>query len=168
MIRRLPTLTVLALSACSLDPHYVRPIGDAYLRNSEAGLPSVDYRQVFLDPNLQAIISKALTNNQDLRVAAANIAAAQALYRVQRSALLPQIDASARVTRSTGLPSGTGTVGTTSTTVPATGTTTGGVTSAPGGTGSSATTSSGTAATTGSGTIGTTGTTVSSPDPPHD
>ncbi len=173
MIRRLPTLTVLALSACSLDPHYVRPtpavprswpVGDAYLRNSEAGLPSVDYRQVFLDPNLQAIIAKALTNNQDLRIAAANIAAAQALYRVQRSALLPQIDASARVTRSTGLTSGTGTVGTTSTTVPATGTTTGGVTSAPGGTGSSATTSSGTAATTGSGTIGTTGTTVSPGD----
>ena len=94
----------LALSACSLAPKYVRPelpvppswpTGDAYLRQSEAALPSVTYRDIFRDPRLQQIIEQALANNRDLRIAAANIAAARAQYRIQRAELLPEIGASA-------------------------------------------------------------------------
>jgi len=85
-----------ALAGCSFEPHYVRPAlpvpaswpqGDAYLQQSEAALPSVDYRQVFRDPRLQQIITQALANNRDLRVAVANIAAARAQYRIQRANL---------------------------------------------------------------------------------
>ena len=73
-----------ALAGCSLAPKYVRPelptpvswpVGDAYLRQSEAALPAFTYRDVFRDPRLQQIIVQALANNRDLRVAAANIAA---------------------------------------------------------------------------------------------
>ncbi|HEU4959810.1 MAG TPA: efflux transporter outer membrane subunit [Sphingomonas sp.] len=90
------------LAACSFEPHYVRPAapvpvswpqGDAYLTQSEAALPSVDYRQVFTDPRLQQIIAQALRNNRDLRVAVADIAQARAAYRIQRADLFPQIDA---------------------------------------------------------------------------
>ena len=107
MIRIAPPLAVsaLLLSACSLEPRYERPAapvtagwpaGDAYLRQSEAALPTLSYRDVFRDPNLQAVIAQALANNRDLRIAAANVASARALYRVERSALFPQLDANGR------------------------------------------------------------------------
>jgi len=100
-------LALTALSGCTLEPHYVQPTpavpphfpqGDAYLRQSEATLPGVSYRDIFRDPRLQAIIAQALANNQDLRQALANIQSARALYRVQRADIFPPIDASAGVT----------------------------------------------------------------------
>jgi len=96
--------TTASLSACSFEPHYVRPEapvpqswpqGDAFLAQTEAALPSVDYKQIFRDPRLQQIITQALANNRDLRVAAANIAAARAQYHIQRAELFPEVDASA-------------------------------------------------------------------------
>ena len=95
---------LVALAACSLQPTYVRPtpavpaswpVGDAYLRASETSLPSISYRDVFRDPKLQAIIEQALVNNQDVKLALANVASARAQWRVQRAQLLPRIDASA-------------------------------------------------------------------------
>ncbi|WP_375381263.1 efflux transporter outer membrane subunit [uncultured Sphingomonas sp.] len=158
MRRLLPCLLALsALAGCSFDPHYVRPdlpvppswpVGDAYLRQTEAALPSVSYRDVFRDPRLQAIIGEALANNRDLRVALANIVAARAQYRIQRADLFPEIDASARYSRS-GYGNGNGAVASSGT-----GTSTG--------TTGTGTTGTGTGTTgTGSGTTGTTGTTGS-------
>jgi multidrug efflux system outer membrane protein len=104
MIRPLAALLATAsLTACSLAPHDVRPelpvppswpVGDAYLKQSEAALPAISYTDIFRDPRLQRIIVQALANNRDLRIAAANIAAARAQYHVQRAELLPEIDAS--------------------------------------------------------------------------
>ncbi|WP_159761042.1 efflux transporter outer membrane subunit [Sphingomonas sp. 8AM] len=103
MFRRFATLTAtVALAGCSLAPSYVRPappvptswpIGDAYLRQSEAALPSVTYRDIFRDTRLQALIEQALVNNRDLRIAVANIEATRAQYRVQRADLFPQLNA---------------------------------------------------------------------------
>ncbi len=111
-MRRAPALLALAaLAGCSFAPHDIRPelpvppswpVGDAYLRQTEAALPSVSYAQVFTDPRLQAIIGEALSNNRDLRVAAANIAAARAQYRIQRAELFPELDANGSYTRSAG------------------------------------------------------------------
>jgi len=123
-----PTIALLAasaLAACSLAPKYVRPqlpvppswpVGDAYLRQSEAPLPTVTYRDVFRDQRLQGIIDQALVNNRDLRVAVANIEATRAQYRIQRADLLPQLDATGSYSYrrtgssgvSTGVPIGTG------------------------------------------------------------
>lgn len=104
MRRILTRSTALALSlatgACSMAPHYVRtappvpaswPAGDAYLRQSEASLPNLSYRDIFRDVRLQTLITAALANNRDLRIAAANIAAARAQYTVQRASLFPRI-----------------------------------------------------------------------------
>jgi multidrug efflux system outer membrane protein len=108
MIRKLTAVAMMAsLTACSLAPKYVRPaapvpqswpVGDAYLRNSEATLPTVRYQDIFRDPRLQALIVQALANNRDLRVAAANIAAARGQFRIQRAELFPEIDAGAGAT----------------------------------------------------------------------
>lgn len=106
MMRRVvPALATAMLAGCSLAPKYVRPdlpvppswpVGDAYLRQSEAALPTISYRDVFTDPRLQRIIEQALVNNRDLRVAAANIEVARGQYRVQRASLFPEIGANAR------------------------------------------------------------------------
>lgn len=103
MTKRIALLLATAsLTACSFEPHYVRPAapvpaswpqGDAYLTSSEEALPSVDFKQVFRDPRLQQIITRALENNRDLRVAVADIEQARAQYRVQHAGLFPEIDA---------------------------------------------------------------------------
>jgi multidrug efflux system outer membrane protein len=142
-----------ALAGCNLAPKNLRPdlpvppswpVGDPYLAQSEAALPSVTWRQVFLDPRLQQIIVEALANNRDLRVAVAHIAAARAEYRIQRADLFPEVDGLARYTRSGG-GSGTSTIASTGSTG-STGT----------GTAGSGTTGTGTTGTsTGTGTTGT-------------
>lgn len=118
MMRRATTAALaLALAACSMDPKLVRPdlpvppswpVGDAYLRQSEAALPAVTYAQVFRDPRLQQIVVRALANNRDLRIAVANIAQARALYRIQRAERFPQVDANAGYSYSGNGSSGTG------------------------------------------------------------
>jgi multidrug efflux system outer membrane protein len=107
-MRRSAAILLLALAGCtSMDPHYLRPdpaipaswpAGDAYLRRSEAALPAIAWRDIFRDARLQALIEQGLVNNRDLMIAAANIAAARAQYRIQRAQRLPQLDANAGVT----------------------------------------------------------------------
>jgi multidrug efflux system outer membrane protein len=119
------TLALAALGGCTLAPKYIRPeapvplswpTGDAYLRNSEATLPSVSYRDIFHDSRLQQIIEQALVNNRDLRVAAANIATARAQYRIQRAELFPEIGATGSYSRrQTSSAGGNTTTGSTST-----------------------------------------------------
>src|ERR1700738_4927321 len=109
MNRRTIALATVAamLAGCILDPDYQRPDlpvaaawpdGPAYQTASAhqaapAG-PAADaigWRDFFTDPRLQALIDIALRNNRDLRVAALNVAAAQAQYRGQRFDLFPPI-----------------------------------------------------------------------------
>jgi multidrug efflux system outer membrane protein len=100
-------LALLAAGCTTMQPAYVRPdaavpaswpAGDPYLVQSEAGLPALTYKEVFQDPRLQALIEQAIANNRDLRVAAANIAAAREQYRIQRANQLPTVNASGGVT----------------------------------------------------------------------
>jgi multidrug efflux system outer membrane protein len=90
----------LTLSACSLAPKYVTPAapvagtwpaGDVYLVQSEATLPAISHAAIFRDSRLQQLIARALDNNRDLRLAAANLAAARAQVRVIRANQFPAI-----------------------------------------------------------------------------
>ena len=106
-MRKSSPLIALLLTGCmSMEPAYVRPgaavpaswpAGDAYLRQSEAALPAITYRDIFRDARLQRLIEQGLDNNRDLMVAAANIASAREQYRVQRADLFPHVDAAADV-----------------------------------------------------------------------
>jgi multidrug efflux system outer membrane protein len=51
------------------------------------------WRDFFPDRNMQRLIELALANNRDLRVAALNVQATQAQYRIQRSDLFPTVAA---------------------------------------------------------------------------
>ncbi|WP_448662077.1 efflux transporter outer membrane subunit [Sphingomonas sp. CJ20] len=105
-----------ALAGCSMEPKYVQPAapvppswpsGDAYPVQGDAALPTVTYRDIFRDARLQTLIGQALANNRDLQVAAANIRAARAQYRVQRADRFPDVATSVGATESGGQRSGT-------------------------------------------------------------
>ncbi|GGY96418.1 efflux transporter outer membrane subunit [Novosphingobium colocasiae] len=102
------TLGALLLAGCSLAPRTVLPAppvpptwpaGSVQLAANEAALPVVSYRDIFTDPRLQTLIASALDNNRDIRVAAANLAAARAQVRVTRANQFPEIGVGGNVTR---------------------------------------------------------------------
>ncbi len=113
MIRPLTCLALAAfmLGGCSLIPHYDRPAapvaaqfpqGPAYAPAQEAASQAAaeqGWKQVFRDPALQAVIHTALDNNRDLRVAALNVEAYRAQYRIQRADLFPAVTAGGTATR---------------------------------------------------------------------
>ena len=95
---------LLALTGCSLAPNYQQPAApvaeqwaDADPQQSIAALPN--WREFFQDAALQQLIETALENNRDLRIAALNVDAFRAQYRIQRSARFPSIDASGGANR---------------------------------------------------------------------
>ncbi len=100
-----------ALAGCSLIPDYQRPAapvdaayptGDVYPEsNTAGGTPAAElgWREFFQDADLQLLISSALQNNRDLRVAALNVDAYRAQYRIQRAELYPQVGIGGGATR---------------------------------------------------------------------
>lgn len=107
--RPLIAASLLILGGCSMVPKYARPPAPVPATlpatSTEAPPPSLSYSDIFRDPRLQQLIEQALANNRDLRIAAANIAAARAQYRIVAAAELPTVGTSANVTFSD---SGTG------------------------------------------------------------
>lgn len=90
----------LALVACNLAPGYERPkspVSNQFPGGGGGGLAAADrgWRGVFGDARLQRLIGLALENNRDLRVAVLNVQVAQATYRIEGSALYPQLGATA-------------------------------------------------------------------------
>jgi multidrug efflux system outer membrane protein len=94
------------LAGCDLAPKYVQPAGAVPATLPQGGIyPSaasdapdvtkIGWRDFFIDDRLRQVIANGLDNNRDLRVAAANVLAARAQYRVQRSEQLPTINATA-------------------------------------------------------------------------
>ena len=89
---------LVALTGCSLAPKYQQPTAPiaeqwtgADMQQSVTALP--EWRAFFQDIALQQLIDTALENNRDLRIAALNVKAFRAQYRIQRSARFPSIDA---------------------------------------------------------------------------
>ncbi|TWD49637.1 efflux RND transporter outer membrane subunit EmhC [Pseudomonas sp. SJZ131] len=106
MSKSLLSLAVAAfvLGGCSLIPDYQQPAapvagqypqGPAYSPAKAPGQAAAEqgWKQFFHDPALQQMIQVALENNRDLRVAALNIDAYAAQYRIQRADLYPAVSA---------------------------------------------------------------------------
>lgn len=113
MIKQM-TLSLLAagvLSGCSMAPTYQRPeapIATAYpgqdgqdkaAQDAQAAnqqkVSEIGWRNFFPDQRLQALISTALENNRDLRVAALRIEEARSLYDIQWADRVPNLDIAA-------------------------------------------------------------------------
>lgn len=107
----LTALAATLVSGCTLAPKYSRP--ESPVKGAwKAGEPvpaetaaqdaekpgasdaaSMPYKAFFTDAKLQKVVEMALENNRDLRVSALNLERAQAIYRIQRSALAPHLSA---------------------------------------------------------------------------
>ncbi len=103
--RSLLVLPLVALAACTMSPRYQQPalavtdawpVAPADSSGTTSATPVDDHlswQSVFHDERLQRVISRALDNNRDLRVAVLNVQKARAGYRMQRASLLPSLNA---------------------------------------------------------------------------
>ncbi|HXJ86650.1 MAG TPA: efflux transporter outer membrane subunit [Candidatus Binatia bacterium] len=106
-MRRRCCITIISLSflcGCTLGPKYKRPaapVPDTF-RGSVPGGPTTaqslgdeKWWTVFQDAQLQALIREALTQNYDVRIAAARVLQAQAVLGITRADQFPTISAGA-------------------------------------------------------------------------
>jgi outer membrane protein, multidrug efflux system len=101
----LPALLVFFLWGCTLAPRYSKPAspvpaewptGAAYQDvKTSASTPAAElpWQEFFTDGRLREIISIALNNNRDLRLAVLNVEKARAMYGIQRAELWPSVNA---------------------------------------------------------------------------
>ncbi|WP_029911726.1 efflux transporter outer membrane subunit [Pelobacter seleniigenes] len=104
-----PALVLLLLvTGCSMIPQYQQPklpvadswpMGEAYPETEKGMAADIAWQDYFQSSTLKTLISQALENNRDLRVAVLNIEKAQAAYRIQRSDSLPTITANGSASR---------------------------------------------------------------------
>ena len=106
------TLAIVCFAGCTMAPRYTRPAppvpadwpgGPAYKGvaggSTDQAATDMGWREFYADERLQEVIGLALSNNRDLRIATSNIQKAQALYRIQRAQLFPEVDASGGASR---------------------------------------------------------------------
>ena len=94
MTKRLLAVSLgLLLTGCSLAPDYQRPAtpAGATWQASTDVTTTRGWKGTFSDPQLQQLITLALSNNRDLRIAALNVQSYEARYRIQRAAQLPTV-----------------------------------------------------------------------------
>jgi multidrug efflux system outer membrane protein len=111
-MRKSPNLSIglvgfaclLILAGCKVGPKYVRPQVPAppeFRGSDDAAVSSAakdslgdqQWSQVFREPELQALIVKALANNYDLRIAAQRVLEQQAQVKITRAQQFPTVNA---------------------------------------------------------------------------
>ena len=104
----IPALLVVALalclSGCAVGPDYQRPAVETPAAYRSAGgtdnpstgtnsVADLGWWQVFQDPALTGYLGEALTNNWDIKIAAARVLQAEAALKVARSQFFPTVGA---------------------------------------------------------------------------
>jgi Outer membrane efflux protein len=100
---------LIGIGGCTMEPSYRRPdapVTEVWPDSTSAAASGVNvgngtapvaadigWRDFFTDARLQTLIELALRHNPDARIAALNIAAARAQFRIQRADLFPSIAA---------------------------------------------------------------------------
>jgi NodT family efflux transporter outer membrane factor (OMF) lipoprotein len=106
---RMKTLTPLAaallLAGCSMIPTYERPaapVADTFpYPSAQQGTPpaQMPWQDFFTDAKLHDLITAALANNRDLRVAVLNMAQARAQYDIRNADRFPTVAAGVTASR---------------------------------------------------------------------
>ena len=99
MYRTLLYLAVVLLSACSQTSEFLRPTppvpaawpASAVILGKEDAVKT-HWRAFFTDPRLQSLISTALENSRDLRIAVARVEEARAQFGVAKADRLPTLN----------------------------------------------------------------------------
>jgi len=101
--RRSAILVVLLLAGCRMGPNYERPkttpVPPAWRDSAQtlrdSSFANVPWWSVFRDDTLQALIRRALKENQDVHIALGRVNEARALLGIQRLEYYPQINVQA-------------------------------------------------------------------------
>jgi len=101
--RLLPLLGLLA-AGCSMIPEFKRPAApvpaawptEAKVGAGQTAKPAADWRSLFPDARLQALVAAALEHNRDLALALARVDEARAQAGIARADRFPQVDAVAQ------------------------------------------------------------------------
>lgn len=98
------TIMLICVSGCTVGPNYKRPNVDIppsfrYQPKVVAKAADIKWWKQFNDPVLNQLIAEALANNNDVKIAAANIEQAAGILMTTRSALFPQITYNASASR---------------------------------------------------------------------
>ncbi|STK69168.1 copper/silver efflux system outer membrane protein CusC [Escherichia coli] len=97
----LPFCVALALTGCSLAPDYQRPampvpqqfsLSQNGLVNAADNYQNAGWRTFFVDNQVKTLISEALVNNRDLRMATLKVQEARAQYRLTDADRYPQLN----------------------------------------------------------------------------
>jgi multidrug efflux system outer membrane protein len=102
-VTTLGLLAVLTAAGCNVGPKYTRPqvpappafrgADDAAISSDPKGsLGDQQWSAVFKQPELQALITQALANNYDLKIAAERVLEQQQQVRITRSAQFPTVN----------------------------------------------------------------------------
>lgn len=101
-MNRLGFLLLASLTGCTLAPNYQRPtlpVSAVWPANAQQlgskSYNGTDWQAGYSDPRLQMLISSALENNRDLRIATARIAEARAQYGIQKADQWPNLNLTA-------------------------------------------------------------------------
>ena len=89
-------ILVFLLCGCMVGPDYVRPLVDVpsafrYGEREAEEAANADWWKQFQDPVLEGLITEALANNRNVKIAAANVEQAAAVLMKAQSPLFPQI-----------------------------------------------------------------------------
>lgn len=91
----MPSLPVLDSWQEQPEPQPVPPVPEAGVKAAR----EIAWQAFFESPQMRQLIDAALEHNRDLKMAALNVEAVRALYRVERSDLVPGIDVGASGSR---------------------------------------------------------------------
>ncbi len=95
-------ITGALVASCTVGPDYKRPVvqppsafrGEVASASAES-LADLKWFEVFRDDTLTGLVTSALKENFELRIAAERVLQARALYGISRADRFPQVDASA-------------------------------------------------------------------------
>lgn len=95
----------LALAGCTMGPNYRRPqvslpaqFHDAPPQQTQNSIADTKWFDLFQDDALKQLVSTALANNFDLRIAAERVLEARAQYGITHAGLFPTLDATGQFT----------------------------------------------------------------------
>lgn len=99
--------TLCGISGCMVGPDYVRPDADAPAQwryaapeaKDAAAFAGSGWWETLGDPVLNGLVSSALSENKDLRLAAVRVEEFAARYGIARADLFPQVEAGAQYAR---------------------------------------------------------------------
>lgn len=101
-------ISISVLAGCTLGPDFSEPEIDHQNLNMSAKFETnqssneeslIGWRELYQDPHLQSLISKALANNFDLRIAQSKIIESRQTKRIAESVLWPSINANIVIQR---------------------------------------------------------------------